>query len=50
MGGRDSGKAKYHFRLVRSYAGKRRFRLKKRLKEESLLAKIINISRGGRWS
>ena len=42
---------KYNFRLVRSYVGKRRFRLKKRLAGEgNLLVKIINVARGGQWT
>jgi hypothetical protein len=42
---------KYNFRLIRNYAGKRRFRLKKKLKgEENLLARIINVARGGQWT
>jgi hypothetical protein len=41
----------YRFKIVRGYSGKRRFSLKKKPGgEENLLAKIINIARGGPWT
>jgi hypothetical protein len=42
---------KYRFRLVKGYSGKRRFRLRKKPKnDENLLAKIISLARGGKWT
>jgi hypothetical protein len=44
-------KDKYNFKIAKSYVGKKRFVLKKKLKgEENLLARIISLARGAPWS
>ncbi|MEW6329753.1 MAG: hypothetical protein AB1468_06615 [Candidatus Micrarchaeota archaeon] len=42
---------KYNFKIVKKYAGQKRFSLRKKLREEeNLLGKIINLARGAPWS